>query len=129
MYLTLLDVDKFVQLNKLKEVTDPIYMQYKKPTPEGLFSQEIFGLTKEDRSMTWAYIDLGARFLHPLAAINFKKYSKNIENIINGTKNYRFEDGNFVEDPENGETGIDFLYDHYDQIRWRNTESISSNEK
>lgn len=127
MYIDLLDVDKFVKVNDLKEITDPIYLEHGRPTPQGLFSYDIFGITQYDRSTIWGYIDLGDRFLHPLAAINFKKYGKVFENIIYGLKTYRFEDGKFIEDP-NGDTGIDFLYDNYDKIKWRNTSSISSTE-
>lgn len=129
MYMKLLQMDKWVKINHVKEVSDPIYLEHKRPTPNGLFSYEIFGIDQYDRSSIWAYIDLGARFLHPLAAINFKKYGSTFENIIYGLKTYRFENGKFIEDAENGETGIDFLYDHYDEIDWRETESISSTER
>lgn len=128
MYLKLLQIDDFVKVNKLKEVTDPIYLEHKRPTPNGLFSYEIFGISQYDRSSIWAYVDLGAKFLHPLAAINFKKYGSTYENIIYGLKNYRFENGEFIEDPD-GDTGIDFLYDNYDNIKWRSTDSITSTER
>ena len=127
MYLKLLLTDDFVKINKLKEVTDPIYMIHNKPTENGLFSESIFGITQYDRQNTWAYIDLGAKILHPLAAINFKRYASKFENIIYGLKTYKFENGEFIEDPS-GETGIDFLYDCYDNIKWRETESITGQE-
>lgn len=128
MYLKMLQMDDFIRINNLPEITDPIYLEHKRPTPNGLFSYEIFGISQYDRSTIWAYIDLGARFLHPLAAINFKKYGSVFENIIYGLKNYRMEDGEFIED-ENGDTGIDFLYDNYDNIKWRDTDSITSGER
>lgn len=128
MYLSLLSMIDFVQNNNLKEITDPIYLEHGRPTPEGLFSHEIFGISQYDRQTIWAYIDLGSIFLHPLAAINFKRYGSVYENIIYGLKNYRFSNGKFIED-EDGETGIDFLYQYYDQIDWRETESISSSER
>jgi len=129
MYLRMLQIDDFVKLNNLREIKDPIYMQFKQPTPEGLFSHEIFGITQYDRSTIWGYIDLGARFLHPLAANNFKKYGSTFENIIYGLKRYRMVDGEFIEDEENGDTGIDFLYENYDNIKWRDTPSIGSSER
>lgn len=128
MYLKLLDVDKFVDINLLREVTDPIYLEHGKPTPNGLFSHEIFGITQYDRSTIWSYVDLGESFLHPLAASNFKRYGRKFENIIFGIKNYRFENGDFIEDPE-GETGLSFLYDNYDNIKWKETDSVTSNER
>lgn len=128
MYLSLLNMIDFVKNNDLKEITDPIYLEHGRPTPEGLFSYEIFGITQYDRRTIWSYIDLGGIFLHPLAAINFKRYGAVYENIIYGLKNYRFENGTFIED-EDGDTGIDFLYENFDKIQWRETDSISSNER
>jgi hypothetical protein len=38
------------------------------PTARGLLSNEIFGITKEDRTTIFAYIHLaGETFMHPLA--------------------------------------------------------------
>lgn len=129
MYLKMLQVDNFIKINNLKEVTDSIYLDHGKPSPNGLFSYEIFGVSQEDRSTIWGYIDLHERFLHPLAAINLRHYNTSIfENIISGLKTYRFENGEFIEDP-NGDTGIDFLYDNYDKIKWRTTESVGSSER
>lgn len=129
MYLKLLNMIDFIQNNNLKEITDPIYLEHGRPTPEGLFSHEIFGISQYDRQTIWAYIDLGSIFLHPLAAYNLKRYGSSIyENIIYGLKNYRFSDGKFIED-EDGDTGIDFLYEHFDDINWRESQSIESTER
>ena len=128
MYLKLLNMDQFVNDNKLHEISDPVYLDRKQPTPNGLFSYQIFGISQYDRSTIWGYIDLGAKFLHPLAAINFKKYGSVYENIIYGLKNYIFKDGEFIED-SSGDTGIDFLYECYDKIKWRDTPSITSSER
>ena len=125
MYLRMLDIDNFVEINKLQEVSDPIYLEHGRPTPKGLFSNEIFGVTQYDRQSIWAYIDLGTKLLHPLAVINFKRYGSKYEKIIYGIGKYKMIDGDFVE-AEDGETGIDFLYENYDKIKWRKTESITS---
>jgi DNA-directed RNA polymerase beta' subunit len=128
MYLKMLSIDKFVEINKLAEISDPIYLSAGRPTPNGLFSYDIFGITPSDRGSIWGYINLGAIFLHPLAAINLRRYSRNMEGLIAGVKYFRFEDGEFIEDPE-GSTGIDFLYANYDKIKWKTSESIFPQER
>ena len=59
MKLWLTDVDEFVSVNNLQEVKSPILFQRGSvPHPEGLISNEIFGLTTKERKTTFAYIDL-----------------------------------------------------------------------
>ena len=57
--LDLLDVDKFVKVNELQEITNSVYFSRDGiPSPDGLLSNEIFGISKEDRSNIFAYISL-----------------------------------------------------------------------
>ena len=54
---------KILLKNDLKEISNPIFFNAnKQPTSDGLLSNEIFGITKEERSGTFAYIDLGKYF-------------------------------------------------------------------
>lgn len=128
MYLQLLNINKFIESNTLEQITNPIFLEHGRPTEDGLFSSKIFGITPYDRSTIWAYMDLGDIFIHPLAAINLKKYSRKLEHLVFATKNFIFKDGDFIED-ENGNTGIRFLYDNFDKIKWRETDSVFSNER
>ena len=58
---------KLIKANDLKEITNPIaFAKNNIPTSDGLLSNEIFGITKFDRSNTYAYIGLGDWFMHPL---------------------------------------------------------------
>ena len=58
----LLDPDRLVKANDLKEITNPVFfIRNSVPTPDGLLSNEIFGITKYDRANTFAYIDLYER--------------------------------------------------------------------
>ena len=60
------DVEDFVKKNNVKEVTNPVFfIRNGVPTPDGLLSNEIFGITKEKRGNIWAYIDLKGHYLHP----------------------------------------------------------------
>ena len=62
---SLLDVDKFIRANQLKEITNPVFFNGPTPTEDGLLSNEIFGITKAERSGIYAYIDLGGPFFNP----------------------------------------------------------------
>lgn len=120
----LLDIDEFIKKNELKEVKNPIYFDKNKlPTPDGLLSNDIFGITKEERANRFAYIDLHGIFLHPLIYKLWGNLDSRIKNIVFGTNTYSLDaSGNLVEDP-NGKTGIKFLKDNFDKIKIKTTDS------
>lgn len=107
-----LDVDKFIKVNELKAITNPIFFaRTNMPTVDGLLSNEIFGITKDDRTTIFAYIDLaGEYFLHPLAYKIWSRLDSNVKLCV-------YEMDTFVYDPEKGklksdpkgETGLKFL--------------------
>lgn len=111
MKTAFLDSELFVKVNKLKEVTNPVILDRGSvPTPDGLLSTEIFGVTPKERKETFAYIDLQTYFLHPLVYETLKRQDRRIDSIISGTKKFIIDKkGDIVEDP-NGDTGIDWLY-------------------
>ena len=118
MKLSLLDVDEFVELNHLREVTSPVLFQRGNvPHPDGLVSNDIFGITTKDRKETFAYIDLHGHFLQPHVYKVLKSLFMNLDTIINGSEYYVIDNGKLKKD-ENGETGIDFLYDNWDKLKW-----------
>ncbi len=122
-----LDVEKFIKTNNVQEVTDPIFfVRNGVPTSKGLLSNEIFGITTDERASTYAYIDLYDWFLHPLAYILWSRMDSRIKEIVFGTKKYRIENGDFVED-ENGECGITFLKKNFDNIKIKTSESRRRN--
>lgn len=121
----LLDIEDFIKKNDLKEITNPIFFNAnKQPTSDGLLSNEIFGITKEERSGTFAYIDLTKYFLHPLVYKIWGTLDSKIKEIVHGTNTYKISSsGEFVEDP-NGENGIEFIRKNIDKIKIRERESI-----
>ena len=123
--VSLLDVDRFVKVNELKPVTNPITFQRNNiPTPDGLLSNEIFGITMYDRSNTFAYIDLEEYFIHPELYKIWSKIDKKIIACVHETKNFSInEQGVLMEDPM-GETGIKFLMKNFDRINIARTSSI-----
>ena len=101
----LIDPDKLVKENNLQEITNPVFfIRNSVPTPDGLLSNEIFGITKYDRANTFAYIDLYETFLNPLLYKIWCKVDSKVKECIHGTKKFNItNDGTLVYD-ENGST-------------------------
>ena len=123
------DVEDFIKKNNCKEVTNPIFFLLNgQPTPDGLFSNEIFGITKEERSGIFAYIDLGGYFIHPLIYKKWTRMDRKIRDVVHGSKTFTINSsGELIEDP-NGKTGIDFLRKNIDSIKIKSTESEKREE-
>ena len=124
MRLDLFDTEEFIKLNKLEEVSSGVLFQRGDvPHPQGLVSNEIFGVTTQSRKNTFAYINLYGHFFHPHIYKAMKRLFRNVEKIINGDGYYSISDeGYLVLDKENGFTGIEFLYDNWDNIKWKYNE-------
>ena len=120
----LIDPDRLVKVNDLKEVTNPVFfVRNSIPTPDGLLSNDIFGITKYDRANTFAYIDLFETFLNPLIYKMWCKLDSNIKHCIHGTKYFIVDDqGQLKEDPD-GYCGIDFLRKNINKIKFKRTGS------
>lgn len=122
MKLDLMNVDDFVELNNLKEITNPSLMpRAGAPHPEGLLSEDIFGVTPKSRKNTFAYIDLHGHFFAPHVYKIVRALFRNIDSIITGNDYYSIKDGKLVKDPK-GETGIDFVYKNWKKIKWEKSE-------
>lgn len=120
------DVDDFIKKNDAKEVTNPVFfVKDGRPTPDGLLSYELFGITKEDRSNKWGYIDLQGHYLHPLVYKIWGRMDSNIKNIVHGLKSYKIDSNGFIVEDPNGETGLDFLYKNIDKIKIKKTDSYT----
>ena len=118
MKIDLFDMKEFIELNHLKEVTSGVLFQRGGiPHPDGLISNEIFGITTKSRKETFAYIDLHGYYFHPHIYKALKRLYRNVEKIINGEEYYSIDaTGKLVKD-DNGETGIDFLYNNWNKIK------------
>lgn len=125
-----LDVEDFIKVNDVQEVIDPIFfVKNGVPTPEGLLSNEIFGITKDERSNIFGYIDLHDWFLHPLAYIEWSRMDSRIKDIVFGTKKFIINDKGDFEENENGQCGIKFLKDNFSKIKIKSTESTKRDNK
>ena len=59
MKIEIFNIDEFIKINNLFEITDPIYINKDKtPTENGLFSYKLGFPGTKDRKMSLGYIDL-----------------------------------------------------------------------
>ena len=122
-----LDTEKFIKVNELKKISNPIFFNRSNlPTEDGLLSNDIFGITKDDRTTIFAYINLGGEsFLHPLAYKSWLRLDSNIKLCVYETETFVLDKntGKLKPDP-NGETGIKFLKKIIKDIDFKKTKSI-----
>lgn len=137
MKIDLFDINKFIETNHCKQVTDPIFFDGASGNPRegGLFSYDIFGMTDIERRNLYGYIDLGANYLHPLVFSTMNTRMGSIRDVLSGKKYAKIVNGKLTitteEDPE-GKNGISFIYDNWDNIDWINSideEEIDSLDK
>lgn len=122
------NMDFFIKINNLKEVTNPIYLQKNVPTPDGLLSYEIFGISTFDRKTRMAYIDLKGHYMSPLAAKKLKAYDRRLESILYSNEKYILKDGDLVKDEENGNTGPEYLYNIWGKVKVKEKTTITTKE-
>ena len=120
----LIDPDKLVKANNLQEITNPVaFVRKGVPTSDGLWSNEIFGITQHQRATTFAYIDLHEEFINPLIYKLWCKTDSAIKDCVHGIRNYKIDEhGQLIED-ENGENGIQFLKKNIQKYKFRRTDS------
>ena len=123
--LWICDVEKFIKMNDCKAITNPIFFAaVGTPTPDGLLSNDIFGITKESRAGIWAYIDLKDWFIDPSCYKQWCKIMPQIKSIVHRTDKYIIDDnGNLIKD-ENGKNGVKFLKDNFDKLNFKKNGSI-----
>lgn len=132
MKIDLLNMDEFIKRNKCPEVKNSVLFNFgNRPTEDGLLSIELFGqMGSDDRKKIFGYIDLKKRYLHPLAYKILISMNRKLAQCINGTKYFSINGkGELVEDPENGQTGLSFLYDNWENIKWKSSDSFTRNDK
>lgn len=120
----LIDPDRLIKVNELQEITNPVYfVRNNQPTSDGLFSNEIFGITKYDRANTFAYIDLGGTFINPLIYKMWCKIDSNIKACIHGTKYFIVNDEGQLQEDIDGDCGVEFLKKNIHKLKLKRTNS------
>lgn len=132
MKIDVFNIEEFIELNELKEISSPVLFQRGDvPDPNGLISNDIFGVGLRTRKNTFAYIKLNGHFFNPHIYKALRRLWRNIEEVINGDFYYSLdENGIITEDRENGRTGIESIYKDWSKIQWeRNTTQSIRNER
>lgn len=123
--VSLADVEDFIKKNDVKEVSNPVFfIRDNIPSPDGLLSNEIFGITKEERSNLWGYIDLHGTFFHPFIYKLWGKMDRNIRSIVHGLGSFGLDHDGYIVPVENGETGINFIIKNIDKIKIKTSNSM-----
>ena len=123
--IQLADVEDFVKKNNVKEVTNPVFfIRDNIPSSDGLLSNEIFGITKAERSNLWGYIDLHGTFLHPFIYKLWGKMDRNIRSIVHGIGSFGIDKDGYIVPKDGGETGIQFIVKNIDKIKIKTSNSL-----
>lgn len=127
--IKILDYNKYITENKLSgPITSPqIFTSGRVYHPNGLFSEEIFGIEgASERKNSLSWIDLNCKVIHPmLYDILCKKIERKISKLLSQETNFSInEDGNLIEDDENGELdGFTSFINNIDKIKFRRNEN------
>jgi hypothetical protein len=113
----LFDIDRFVKVNDLKEVTTQrIEISPNRYHPNGLFSEEIFGQTEDEREYRCAYIKLPIHIFNPDIAKLMTRGGGIIHKMAYGEVRCNIEDGKLVASEDGQYCGLRDLYAIWDQI-------------
>lgn len=137
MLITLI-TDKLIEDNGLIVIDNPIFFEKgNAPTSGGLFSNEIFGTTPNERKKTHACIDLKRKFIHPYVYEVIKKVFTKLDHLCAGESSWGIdEDGKLEEikdqddkryNPEN--TGLQWFIDNYHKITFKETGSGARDDR
>lgn len=123
--LDILDVERYVSVNNCQPITNPrAFLRDSIPSDDGLLSNKIFGITRDERAGIFAYIDLHGWFIDPSCYKTWTRLDSNVSHVVHGTKTFKIDShGQLVEDPA-GKTGIKWLKANIDKIKFKSSESI-----
>ena len=135
MKIDLFDIDEFIKMNHLQEVTSPIGLTATKmPNPNGIFSYEIFGYTTEERKNIFAYIDLRGHYFHPqcLKVLNrmgtLGKIAIGEKYAVIADRKIHPVDKEQLKDFPDAETGTEFFYNNWEKIDWSKASVLTTDK-
>lgn len=124
-----LDPSLLVKTNNLAEITNPVFFnKFGQPTSDGLLSNEIFGITKNDRAESFAYIDLVEPFISPAFYKAWSRVDSKLNACVHQTDTFKINSEGKLEKDPNGSNGIKWLKDNYDKFKWKENESFAHNQ-
>ena len=120
-----LDIERYVKQNDLQVITNPrAFVRNSIPSDDGLLSNRIFGITQEEQAGTFAYIDLHGWFMDPSCYKTWIRLDPKIRNCVHGIGTFSIDRfGYVVEDPKSNNTGINWLKENINIIKFRQSDS------
>jgi DNA-directed RNA polymerase beta' subunit len=113
--ITLLDINRYIVSNKLKEVKNS-KVSSKGFDPQSIWSIEIFGsVGSKQRKETFAYIDLKTKVIHPNCYSMVKTCGEAISRLLDRKLKYIVEQG-VLKESITGDNGLGFLIENFDKI-------------
>lgn len=136
MIIDIMNVDKMVAVNNLKPVTSPLFFNSNgAPDPNGLFSYEIFGYPGSyERKNRPAYIQLDGPYLVPHVYKILISLNRKLSELISGSAYFIFDKNKKTFEKVDNDvpgmgTGLDFLYEHWDEIKFTESDSKKRSDR
>lgn len=128
--LGLYDIERSIKVNGYKEVTSQrIERSPNVYHPDGLFSEEIFGQTEDERTYRMAYIKLPVHVFNPdIAKTIILRSGGIIKKMVYGETRCNLENGVLVAAKDGQYSGLKDLYEIWDEIDIRKTLNTRSQE-
>lgn len=133
--------DKIIEENGLEPVTNATpftNIAAKITSPDGLYSEEIFGYTQSERNLNHAYIDLKRKFFHPYVYEVLVELHSKIKDVCmyGGEKFYyinkegKYEEVTDETDPNFNidNTGLDYVIRTFRKLKYTKNESRKHND-
>jgi DNA-directed RNA polymerase beta' subunit len=116
MRIELLDINRYIRDNNIKEVKNSRLPTAKGFEPESLWDENIFGkVGSRDRTQRFGYINLKFKFINPILYNSLKVSCEEISRIIYKKKKYIIKNKKY-EESEEGDTGLVFLINTLDKV-------------
>ena len=143
-FVDILDINDFITKLGVKEVkVSTLYNRSSsEPHPEGLLSYDIFGTPGTiARKQNYGYINLNGKFVHPKVYKDLVSLKREIfRDLINGVGSFTVENGDVkrvvatdgdmnIPKGQKVGTGIDFLYQIWDEIDFSTTPDTAQQTK
>jgi DNA-directed RNA polymerase beta' subunit len=126
MKITLLDVEEFSK-GLLPVTSMELRTKTGIPTPDGLFSEKIFGLegsTDREQAKNYSYINLNSYILHPAIFEILKRIERKIIKYLSTEESFSVTpSGELIDDPD-GVTGITEFLKVFPKIKFRGGTAI-----
>lgn len=123
MRIDIFNIDQFVKENDSPQITNPVYFSFDgSPTPDGLFSYELFGVSEIDRKNIFGYVDLGGKYIHPSVYSILSTRMGSLQKILSEEKYATIGPNGklIVHDKKvsGSGTGAQYIYDNFSKIKW-----------